>query len=145
MHLPHRRSRKRSKLFRANVAYTIATLPSDCVPVEELSASSSFLAFRGIQVSRTSALPSLLPTTFEDYIYQLLCWDKRLLQDVTILDKIALIEYLLSAEALFVVSDRGAAEALGSFGALLASHDVTFVEISGSTEGALPGCWKSGN
>jgi hypothetical protein len=125
LHLPRRRSRKRSQLFGAKVA------------------SSSFLAFRGVQVSRTSALPALLPTTFEDYIHQLPCWDKRLLQDVTILDEIALIEYLLSDEALFVVSNGGAAEALGSFGALLASQDVIFVKISGSTEGALPGSFRA--
>jgi hypothetical protein len=47
-------------------------------------------------------------------------WDRRLLQHVKILDGDALMDYFLTAATLHVVSDGGADDDRGSYGALLA-------------------------
>jgi hypothetical protein len=123
---------------------TTTSLPPDCVPVDELSASGNLLAFRGPRHSFQTAPPSpLAPTTFAAYIAILPLWDRRLLQQVTIPDADALKAYLLSDQYLYVVSDGGAAKELGSFGAVLASDDTIFVTLSGSTEGATPGSFRA--
>jgi hypothetical protein len=46
VHQRQRRSRHRSQLFSATPIDNTTSLPTDCVPVEELSASGTLLAFR---------------------------------------------------------------------------------------------------
>jgi hypothetical protein len=142
-HLRRRRSRNHSQVFDATSNHTVTTLPSDSVPVEELSSSVSILAFRGIMVRRQPVPPSLLPSTFDDYIQQLPSWDHRLLLAIDLLDGPALIAHFLLDEPLFLVSDGGAAGEVGSFGTLLATGDVIFVKLSGTTEGTLSGSFRA--
>jgi hypothetical protein len=115
------------------------SLPAGSVPVEELPSSSALLAFRGTTVAKLR--PPAIPTvsTFDDYIAALPLWDKRLLTAIDLVDADGLLAHLLSNAVLFLVSDGGAYEDLGSFGALVASEDKTFATVSGTTEGVLPG------
>jgi hypothetical protein len=143
VHLRQRRSRSHSQLFDATNDSTVSTLPRDSIPVEELSSSSSILAFRGLQIRHIRLAQDLTPTTFSAYLRQLPCWDRRLLQDIELVDGLALIDYFLSAKPLYIVSDGGAAGEVGCFGALLASADKIFAKLSGVTEGALPGSFRA--
>jgi hypothetical protein len=118
-------------------------LPYDCIPVEELSSSGSILAFRGMRVHRRRTTLSCSPASFRDYISTLPAWDRRLLQHVEILDEAVLMTYFLTDETLYVVSDGGADDDRSSYGALLASTEICFVKISGSTEGTLPGSFRA--
>jgi hypothetical protein len=143
VHCRHRRSRHQSQLFYATPAEVTSCLPYDYIPVEELSSSGSILAFRGMRVRRRRTTLSCSPTSFRDYISALPAWDQRLLQHVEILDEVALMNYFLTDETLYVVSDGGADDDRGSYGALLASTETIFVKISGSTEGTLPGSFRA--
>jgi hypothetical protein len=134
-----RRSRHRSQLFYAAPAVVTSGLPPDCIPVEELSSSGSILAFRGMLVRRCHTKLPRSYTSFREYISALPVWDQRLLQSVEIMDDEALMNYFLTDAILYVVSDGGADDDRGSYGALLASADTIFVKISGSTEGTMPG------
>jgi hypothetical protein len=121
--------------FLATPIATATSLPLDCVPVEELSASGTLLSLWGLQHFLHNEPPPLkAPTTFNAYIATLPLWDRRLLQKVDITDDNALQAYLLSNQFVYVVSDGGAANERGSFGAVLAY--TIFVKLSGSTEGA---------
>jgi hypothetical protein len=143
VHLRQRRSRNHSQVFDASHANTVLCLPPDSIPGEELSLSSSILAFRGLQIRHIRPSSAPTPNTFAEYLRQLPCWDCRLLQAIELVDGPALIAYFLSAEPLYLVSDNGGAGEVGSFGALLASADKTFVKLSGTTEGALPGSFRA--
>jgi hypothetical protein len=118
--------------------------PANCVPVEELALSSSILAFRGLTIRRhlLSCTPPL-PASLSEYLSALPSWDCRLLQHVELPDAQALTDYLLTDGALFVVSDGGASDERGAYGAVLATADAILVKISGSTEGALPGSFRA--
>jgi hypothetical protein len=143
VHGRRRRSRHRSQLFSAAPAAVIYCLPPDCIPVEELSSSGSILAFRGMLVRRCHTKPPRASTSFRGYISALPAWDQRLLQSVEIMDDEALMNYFLTDSILYVVSDGGADDNRGSYGALLASADTIFLKISGSTEGTLPGSFRA--
>jgi hypothetical protein len=62
---------------------------------------------------------------------------------VEIFDCTALANYFSTDGALFIVSDGGAAHERGSYGAVLASDDAILAQISGTTEGALPGSFRA--
>jgi hypothetical protein len=94
---------------------------------------------RRVTTPPTSAPDSL----FSSYLSALPSWDRRLLQQVEILDAKALIEHLQTDQVLFVVSDGGADAECGSYGAVLTTVDAVVVKISGSTEGALPGSFRA--
>jgi hypothetical protein len=143
VHSRCRCSRHQSQLYYATAEDVISRLPYDCIPVEELSSSGSFLAFRGMRVRRRRTTLPGPPVSFREYISALPPWDRRLLQQVEVVDGAALIAYFLTGANLYVVSDGGADDDKGSYGALLASEDIFFVKISGSTEGTLPGSFRA--
>jgi hypothetical protein len=119
-HIHHRRqhSRQRSNLFYNNHDDCTPSLPTDCIPVEELAASPSILAFRGLRICRQSRPTPTHPASFFEYLLSLSSWDRRLLQHVEILDCDALADYFSTDGALFIVSDGGAANERGSYGAV---------------------------
>jgi hypothetical protein len=143
VHSRRRRSRHHSQLFMAEPNNTISCRPDNCFPVEELSSSPSLFAFRGMKVGRQLSISDDTPTSFDSYIQILPLWDHRLLQHVDIKDVSSLIAHLCSDVPLFIVSDGNAADALGSYGALLGTEESTLVTVSGSTEGASPGSFRA--
>jgi hypothetical protein len=118
-------------------------LPNDHIPAEELSSSGSILAFRGLNVRRHRIPTTSSPSSFQVYLSMLPNWAGRLLQHVEILDAEALIAYFLMEDILYVVSDGGADDDRGSYGALLASAENIFAKLSGSTEGSLQGSFRA--
>jgi hypothetical protein len=70
-----------------------------------------------MSVSRQTIAPLPAPTSFATHIKTPPLWDRRLLQNVDLKDATALLAHLLTAEPLFVVSDGGALDERGSFGA----------------------------
>jgi hypothetical protein len=96
-----------------------------------------------MQVTRQNPIIPPIAMSFAEYIQTLPLWDRRLLQNVEITDVAGLIAHLRSDQPLFVVSDGGASDERGSFGALLATDDEIFVKLSGSTEGAAPGSFRA--
>jgi hypothetical protein len=143
VHGRRRRSRHHSQLFYATPAAVTSCLPPNCILVEELSWSGSILAFRGMRVRRRHTKLPHSHTSFRDYIFALPAWDQCLLQSVEITDDEALMNYFLTNAIIYVVSDGGADDDRGSYGAPLASADTIFVKISGSTEGTLPGSFRA--
>jgi hypothetical protein len=143
VHHRRRRSRQRSHLFSATPATSTTSPPPDHIPVDELSSSATLLTFRGLRLRRRALPLTPMPLSFSAYLSLLPGWDQRLLQHVTILDAPALIEYFTTDGTLFVVSDGGADGECGSYGALLATDDAMLVQISGVTEGALPGSFRA--
>jgi hypothetical protein len=125
VHQRQRRSHHRSQFVSAHLYATIRSLPLDCIPVNELSSSTVLLAFRGMNSSHLQPPTTTAPVFFYAYIQTLPLWDRQVLQHVDIPDSAALISYLLS--------DGGDADELGSFGALLATDDIFFVKLLGST------------
>jgi hypothetical protein len=143
VHHRRRRSRQHSQLYYTTYVMCTTSLPSDCIPVEELALSPTILAFRGMHSRRVTTPPTSAPDSFSSYMSALPSWDRPLLQQVEILDAKALIEHLQTDQALFVVSDRGADAECDSYGAVLATADAVLVKTSGSTEGALPGSFRA--
>jgi hypothetical protein len=143
IHHRRRRSRQRSNLFYNNHADCTPSLPTDCIPVEELASPPSILDFRGLRIRRQSRPPTTCPTSFFEYLSSLPSWDRRLLQHVEILDGDALADYFSTDGSLFIVSDGGAANERGSYGTVLATSDDILVQVSGTTEGTLPGSFRA--
>jgi hypothetical protein len=59
------------------------------------------------------------------------------------MDSDGLIAHLQSYEPIYLVSDGGAADNKGSYGAVLANDDITYVTVSGWTEGVLLGSFRA--
>jgi hypothetical protein len=145
-YLIHRRlcrSRHQSLVFSATPTSTVYALPTDSIPVDELSGSGKLLAFLGILVMKV--LPSLPADalTFPDYVLQLPLWDQRLLSDINLADTTGLLAHLQSDVPLYLVSDGGADADSGSFGALTADVDKIFVSLSCTREGIAPGSFRA--
>jgi hypothetical protein len=112
-------------------------LPPDSVPVDELSASGSILAFRGTGIAQQLESPLAPPMTFQDYTASLPQWDRCLLDAVTMrgcagpgpnpnpthLSSLYPTAMLLVTQA----------------GALVAKNTEIYVSVAGTTEGLLLG------
>jgi hypothetical protein len=114
IHSRLRQSLHRSQVYSADSDVYTHDLPPDSVPVDELSASGSILAFRGTDIAHKPELPPVPPLTFTEYLASLPPWDCRLLDAVTLHDAPGLAQ-LQSDQPLFIVSDGGAAGNSGSY------------------------------
>jgi hypothetical protein len=99
--------------------------------------------FGGFCVGRKKHATMQPPSTFDAYILSLPFWDRRLLSDIVLMDSDGLIDHLRSDEPIYLVSDGGAADDKGSYGAVLANDDITYMTVFGWTEGALPGSFRA--
>jgi hypothetical protein len=129
--------------FSDTSARTVTTLPLDSVPVDYWAEPNKYV----IAATISSLLPTPpvppRPSRWSEYIQTLPTWQQELLSSVTVVDRRQLFSALRSAEVIFLASDGGATDKLGSYGDLMATQDHILIECGGRSQGANPRSFRA--
>jgi hypothetical protein len=126
-----RRPKHPARAFSDTSACMITTLPLDSAPVDYWAEPNKYV----IPATNSSLLPTPpvppRPSRWSNYIQTLPTWEQELLSSVTVVDRRRLFSALHSAEVIFLASDGGATDKLGSYGALMATQEHILIECGG--------------
>ena len=119
----------------------ITIIPKDLIPIDCLH-EKTFIqtpGFSSIQLEQKQ--PKI--RTWIEYINNLQTWDKELLSDIKIMSQHALQNMLQNNERIYLCSDGGAKEDIGSFGAVVASNQEIMIQVSGQAYGKTPRSFRA--
>ena len=117
-------------------------LPIDAVPVD-LDIQPRYLTISRTVPAILSTTPVAAPRTWEEYLSRLDPWETDLLHNTRILHLQPLLKLLGSKHKIFLASDGGAQDPLGSFGGLVASRSTILAETGGQASGANPRSFRA--
>ena len=102
----------------------------------------TFISASGYYNTETT-LQKAPPSTWEEYLTTLPNWDKELVSDVRLFKIHSLLALLHNNSDIFISSDRGAKDNIGSFGSVLASNKEILIEIMGQAYGKKPRSFRA--
>ena len=117
-------------------------LPADAIPVDLETHPRYYTIPRTIPSIQT-ALTVLPIQSWEEYTSHLDTWEKELLQHNQILHRATLLKLLRSKHKVFLASDGGAHDPLGSFRCLIATKSKILTENGGQASGANPRSFRA--
>jgi hypothetical protein len=133
-----RRPKHQVRAFSFDSMTQVTILPADSVPVDYAEEPNKHV------------IPDTLPTLLQDrpapatalawttYLQTLPLWDRELLSSVEIVDRTRLFTALRQDDQLHLASDGGAVDKMGSYRALMATHEHILVECGGRAQGSNP-------
>ena len=111
-------------------------IPTDTIPVDGTNNNEA------ISINSISAIESIKVRkpikTWEDYVEKLPLWEQQLLSDIKIYSTEKLLKVLKEKEKIYLCSDGGAVNRVGSFRALITSATEILMEIKGKAYGHTP-------
>ena len=118
------------------------TLPTDAIPVDPETHPRYYSISRTVPSIQT-ATTSPPAQSWDAYISQLDTWEQDILQYNQILHTDLLLKLLCSKHKVFIASDGGAHDPLGSFGCLIATKSKILAENGGQASGANPRSFRA--
>ena len=135
-----RETRKRRMLFNKHPT-PIDIVPDDIIPIDCLH-DNSFIQTPGFsKIQKGKEITAI--TTWHTYISDLQPWDKELLADIHIKNEPALKRLLQTKENIYICSDGGAKDDIGSFGAVIANNKEILIHVTGQAYGKAPRSFRA--
>ena len=127
----HKGKKKKRNVIQ-QTTYHHKNVPDDIIPIDCLH-EKSFIQTPGFSNIQKMVTPAI--TNWHNHINNLQPWDKELLSDIQIVNKTTLQKKLKTKENIYICSDGGPKDGIGSFGAIIANVKEIMIKFSGQAYG----------